>query len=128
MTPELLIQFNNWVDRIVSEVGVTPVVAYNFNLYEHENEFVVQLVGTDSFDLKDEDWACDETFSSGEDLFYLPHAVCGNQWRKGLEMTILLVKNYLQQGHHAASLKATRGVGVGFVDGNIDFVYLRGDA
>ena len=128
MTPELLLQFNTWVDRILSDVGATPVVAYNFNLYEHENEFVVQLVGTDSFDLRDEDWACDESFTSGEDLFYLPHSVFGNHWRKGLEVTSFLVKNYLQQGNHATYMKDTRGVGVGFVDGNIDLIYLRGDA
>ena len=110
------------------EFGSTPVVAYNFNLYEHEDEFAIQLVGTGSFDLSDEDWACDETFSSGEDLFYLPHTVFGDQWQIGLEMANSLVKNYLQHGKYAALMKATRGVGVGFVSGNIDLVYLRADA
>ena len=125
MTPELLVQFNAWVDRLLLEFGSTPVVAYNFNLYEHEAEFAMQLVGTNSFHLTDEDWACDETFSSGEDLFYLPHTVFGDQWQTGLETANSLVKNYLQHGKHAALMKSTRGVGVGFVNGNIDLVYRK---
>src|SRR5262245_41973394 len=125
MALELSAQFNAWVDRVLIEVWSTPVVAFNFNLYEHEEEFAIQLVGTASFDLSDEDWGCDEVFSSGEDLFYLPHAVVGGQWQNGLEAANTLVKNYLQRGTHAALLKATRGVGVGFVDGNIDIVYQR---
>lgn len=125
MTSELLLQFNAWVDRLLIEFGATPVVAYNFNLYEHEDGFAIQLVGTGSFDPKDEDWACDEIFSSGEDLFYLPHAVVGNQWQTGLETANSLVKHYLQHGKYATLMKATRGVGVGFVNGNIDLVYKR---
>ena len=128
MTTELLVQFNAWVDRLLSEFGSTPVVAYNFNLYEHEDEFAIQLIGAGSFDPNDEDWACDETFSSGEDLFYLPHTVFGDQWQAGLEVANSLVKNYLQHGKHASSMKASRGVGVGFVGGNIDLVYVRADS
>lgn len=125
MPSELLLQFNTWVDRLLIEFGATPVVAYNFNLYEYEDEFAIQLVGTGSFDRIDEDWACDEIFSSGEDLFYLPHTVVGDQWQAGLEMANSLVKNYLQHGKHAALMKATRGVGVGFVNGNLDLVYIK---
>jgi len=128
MTPELLVQFNAWVDRIMIEAGSAPVAAYNFNLYEHEEEFAIQLIGSSSFDRSDEDWACDVTFSSGEDLFYLPHNIFGGQWRVGLEVANSLVKNYLQHGKYAALMKAACGVGVAFVDGNIDLVYLRADA
>ena len=125
MTPELMDQFNAWVDGIVSGVGSTPVVAYNFNIYEHDNGFAVQIVGTNSFDLTDEDWACDEAFSSGEDLFDLPRSVFGTEWQGGLDAANLLVKNYLQHGKQAEVMKAACGVGVGFVDGNIELVYLR---
>jgi hypothetical protein len=83
---ELSLQFNAWVDRVMREFGATPSVAYNFHLYEHEDGFAIQLVGTSRFDPDDEDWACDETFSSGEDLFRLPHAVLGKEWRTGLKV------------------------------------------
>lgn len=71
------------------------VVAYNFNLYEHEVEFAIQLVGMSSSDMSDEDWACHEVFSSGEDLFCLRHAIVGDRWQASLEAAKSLVKNYL---------------------------------
>jgi hypothetical protein len=124
-TSELSVQFNTWVDRVMSEFGATPSVAYNFNLYEHEEEFAIQLVGTSRFDPDDEDWACDETFSSGEDLFCLPHAVFGTEWRTALKVASSLVENYLQHGKYATLMKASRAVGAGFVSGEIELVHLR---
>jgi|ERR1044072_4471293 cupin superfamily acireductone dioxygenase involved in methionine salvage len=121
MNSELYIEFNTWADRILSRHASDSVVAYIFNLYEHAKEFAIQLVGTGSFDLRDQDWACDEIFSSGEDLFYLPHGIVGDRWEDGLEAAKSLVKNYLQHGSQAEFLKASRGVGVGFVDGDIEF-------
>jgi hypothetical protein len=124
MTGELYLEFNTWADRILTRHTSDSVVAYNFNLYEHEKEFAIQLVGTRSFDLRNQDWACDEVFSSGEDLFYLPHRLVGAGWKNGLEAAKALVKNYLQHGSQAVFLKASRGVGVGFVDGDIEFAHV----
>lgn len=124
MTSEFYVEFNAWADRLLTQHASSSVVAYNFNLYEHADEFAIQLVGTRSFDMQDQDWACDEIFSSGEDLFCLPHTIVGDRWENGLEAAKALVKNYLHHGTRAALLKASRGVGVGFVDGDIEFAYL----
>src|SRR5262245_13870257 len=124
MTSQLFTEFNIWADRVLATQYGQKVVAFNFNLYEHESEFAIQLVGTSSFDMSNEDWACDEVFSSGEDLFYLSHAIVGNQWQSALETAKSLVKNYLDLGKQADVLKRSRGVGVGFVDGNIELVYV----
>ena len=118
-------EFNAWTDRILVNHASRSVVAYNFNLYEHADEFAIQLVGTRSFDLRDQNWACDEIFSSGEDLFYLPHNVVGDKWQDGLEAAKSLVKNHLDHGTQAKVLKASCGVGVGFVDGDIELAYVR---
>lgn len=73
---EFELDFNTWVDRILTKHASNSVVAYNFNLYEHATGFAIQLVGTRLFDLRDQDWAGD------------------------------------------------RGVGVGFVDGDIELAHL----
>jgi len=125
MTDEFCKEFNAWVDRLLTKHASSSVVAYNFNLYEHTEQFAIQLVGARSFDVTDQDWACDEIFSSGEDLFYLPHTIVGDRWKNGLEAAQSLVKNYLQEGAQAAFLKESRGVGVGFVEGDIELAYLR---
>ena len=118
-------EFNAWTDRLLVKHTSSSVVAYNFNLYEHVDAFAIQLVGTRAFDLRDQDWVCGEIFSSGEDLFYLPHAVVGDKWQDGLDAAKSLVRNYLDHGAQAALLKASCGVGVGFVDGDIEIAYLR---
>lgn len=122
MTGELYVEFNRWADRILSKYRSDSVVAYNFNLYEHAKEFAIQLVGTRSFDVSEQDWACDAIFSSGEDLFCLAHSIVGDRWESGLEAAKSLVKNYLDHGSQSAFLKASRGVGVGFVDGDIELI------
>ena len=128
MNEELFIQFASWVDRILLDPGFTPAVAYNFNLYDHEDAFAMQLISAPSYDASDDDWACDMTFSSGEDLFELPHSIVSSDWRKGLREAKLLIKRYLAKGKEAACLKAGVAVAVGFVGGDLKVVYLRADA
>ena len=125
MTKELSDAFNSWVDRIVIENATTPVAAYNFNLYEHEDGFAIQLVGARSFDVGDDDWACDEAFSSGEDLFAIPRSAVGAKWQDGLRAARGLVEGYLESGEESSRLKATEGVGIGFVSGDLELVYVR---
>ena len=118
----MLNKFSSWVDRILLENASTPVAAYNFNLYQHEEGFAIQLIGAKSFDQSDSDWACDEAFSSGEDLFELPAV---GDWQDCLRVAKSLVEQYLETGKQALRLKASRAVGVGFVDSDLEIVYLH---
>ena len=125
MFPDISQSFNAWVDRVVNENRSTAAIAYNFNLYEHEDEFAIQLVGTRSFNSQDGDWATDAAFTSSEDLFCLSHSDFGNGWRQGLVAAKSLVSIYLQHGEQAELMKGSEAVGVGFVDGDIEIVYAR---
>ena len=128
MNEDLFFQFASWLDRIILNDGFARARAFNFNLYEHEDAFAIQLIGAKSFDAADDDWACDATFSSGEDLFELPHSIYGSDWRAGLAETRVLIERYLERGKQADSLKAGAAVALGFVDGDLDIVYPRTDA
>src|SRR5258705_8057497 len=119
MNKALVSEFISWVDRIILEHGGgRRAVAYNFNLYEHEDEFAIQLIGATKFDTADEDWPCYEAFSSGEDLFILPYSAVGREYENGLRDAKILVEGYLKRGKEAKRLKASRGVAVGFVGGD----------
>jgi len=120
---ELATDFASWVDQILLKYRAVKVVAHNFNIYTHEKEFAIQLIGASTFDEVEEDWACDEVFSSGEDLFYLPHSLVSADWKKGLAAAKTLIKSYLKRGKEARRLQAGRAVAVGFVDGNLHVVY-----
>lgn len=129
MTNEQFDEFSSWVDRILLENADVRVAGYNFNLYEHvDEEFAIQLIGAKSFDVDESDWACDEVFSSGEDLFELPFSVVGRHWQDGLRVARSLVERYLETGKQAPRLKASEGVGVGFVQGDLELVYIRSGA
>lgn len=48
-------------------------------------------------------------------------------WEKALKDAVLCIKKYLEDGAYAGVLKSRSGVGVGFVDGDIEIIYKRGD-
>lgn len=125
MNDQIATEFNKWVDRVLLDHPM-DVAAYNFNLYEHDRSFAVQLIGAARFDRDDSSWACDEAFSSGEDLFEIPHEIVGSDWQDGLATAKQLITNYVRLGAQREKLKSAQGVGVGFVDGDIDLVVASG--
>lgn len=125
MNDQIATAFNSWVDRTLSEHPM-DVAAYNFNLYEHDRSFAIQLIGATRFDRDDPSWPCDEAFSSGEDLFEVPHEIVGSDWQDGLATAKQLIMNYVRSGAQREKLKGAHGVGVGFVDGDIDLVVATG--
>jgi hypothetical protein len=127
LTNKLFDEFSRWTDRILLEYAGRAVAAYNFNLYEHEDAFAIQLIGASRFDESDSDWACDEVFSSGEDLFELPHSIVSADWREGLRHATGLVEQYLERGKLAPRLKLSQAVGIGFVSGDLEIIYSLSD-
>ena len=52
-----------WLDDILQQSIPDDVLALNFNLYDDgDYSWSIELVGTDSFDIDDDDWRCDEVF------------------------------------------------------------------
>ena len=121
MNDQIAGAFNSWVDRTLAEHPM-EVAAYNFNLYDHDRSFAIQLIGATRFDSDDPSWPCDEAFSSGEDLFEIPHEIVGGDWQDGLATAKQLIMNYARSGAQREKLKVAQGVGVGFVDGDIDLL------
>ena len=116
-------QFTSWLNDILEEELPEGMAAINFNIYDDgDNYWAIELVGTNSFDENDEDWACDEAFTTRETPF---------EWEeKCTEVEILAeveeaIKGYLNGGMYAEKLKAYTGVGAGFVDGDLVIVHKK---
>ena len=122
MNDDVVVRFAAWVDRILDSRNLSQVVAYNFNLYEHTDETAIQLIGATSYDPNNDDWACDAYFTSGEDLFTLPHSLTGENWEDAQGFAIRLIEDYLQRSTLPVPLKTCRAVTVGFVDGSLQAV------
>lgn len=116
----------DWIDNVLHNKAVpTDIVAFCFNLYEEsDSSWAMELVGTERFDLEDEDWACNEAtdFGSRENL-YNWKMEC--EWDEALAYMVNELKQYLSSGKYAELLKSKEGVGVGFVDGNIEILHSK---
>lgn len=116
-------EFEKWLDKVLDKNLPFEAVGINFNLYEETDlHWSVQLVATKWFDPEDEDWVCDEVFTTGEDLYSWQQ---DTGWETVLELAKEWVDKYLEHGKHAADLKNYIAVGVGFVDGDVWVLYQK---
>lgn len=115
-------EFEKWVNEVLKNEFPENTVAINFNLYEEaeKDKYAIQITGTERFD--EEDWACYESFSSGENLYVWLEE---GDWEKALESAVNNLNRYLEQGTNSAILLKYSGVGVGFVDGDIEIIYRK---
>lgn len=112
----------DWIDKILHTDLPDTVAAFCFNLYEEgDGEWSMELVGAGRFDPVDTDWPCDEItdFNSRENLFRW-EMEC--RWEDALAYMVKELKEYLANGKYAQLLKSRKGIGVGFVDGDIEII------
>ena len=111
--------FFEWLDLILKNELNSEIKAINFNLYEDtDNKWSVELVGTFSFDKDNDDWACDEVFTTRDQPFVIE---CESDWKLVETFFIGLVNEYLSSG----KLKEYQAIGIGFVDGDLQILYAR---
>ncbi len=112
-----------WIDGALEHGAAENIAAFCFNLYDDgDNMWSMELVGTSIFDADDDDWACEEItdFNTRSRPFVWKTS---EPWEKVLEEAASEIKAYLVQGKYMNVLKSRRGVGVGFVDGDLQILY-----
>ena len=115
-------EFSAWANTIFKNPFPDNTIAINFNLYEESEEdtYSVQIIGTEKFD--ENDWACYDTFSSGEDLYYWKEQ---GGWKQALSTAMEMVNKYMDESDFSELLKSYDGIGIGFVDGDIEIMYRK---
>lgn len=116
-------KIETWLNDVLEQEIPSSVKAFCFNLYEDGDDgWSIELVGTASFDLDDEDWACDEItdFGTREDPLSWKTET---DWDEVLSDAASALKQYLESGLYADVLKSRTGVAVGFVDGNLEILH-----
>jgi len=72
-----LIRF--WINRIDDSEQIPQVIkAFNFGIIETKNDYQTYLVGTNNYDLENDDWACEEDFTPKEK--YLSLGTDSKKW------------------------------------------------
>ena len=115
--------FAAWADGILGQPIPPEVAAFSFNLYEGVAAFDLQVTGSPTFDPTDQVWASEVAFTSGENLFSIPRQLVSDRWEEALDLVCELVRRYLDAGAGAQVLRASKGVGVGFVEGDLHLVW-----
>ena len=118
-------KFYDWLDDNLKEIPL-DAVAVNFNLYEGENNtYDVELIGSDIFTEEDDDWVCEEIYSTEENLFTIPIHNYISDWKDGLSYIKEMIEDYMKIGTYSDDLKQLQAVGIGFVDGDIELIHLN---
>lgn len=118
----------SWIDSALSQPIPARTEAFHFNLYEGVESVHVQFVGTEAFIPGEEpstDYWPAETFSTGEEIFEVPFAVAGPDWRAWLKTLIDLVNSYISDGMRSDVIRSKKRVGIGFVDGDMHVLWQR---
>ncbi len=123
---DIYVEFVNWLDNILENNDMPDeTVSFCFNLYEESVEdsvYAVQLVACEAFDENDPDWACEECWSSEEDIFCVELSdEAEKDWKAAQKLITGWVKEYLGNGKYADIL-TSKPVGIGFVDGVVEII------
>ena len=112
-----------WLSRICSTETPPPsVVAYNVGLFETTEGFSAYLMGAESYDKKNPDWACDEVFTPRERYCPLP-AKEFRGWEQVHEAVVAAVRAFLASEAGSSSFLARcEAVTVGFDGGDLERV------
>lgn len=111
------IKFETWLDSVMQMNIPSDVVAFCFNLYEDaDKKWTLELIGASSFDKDNNDWACDEVFTTRENPLSWNDK---KEWKEVLGESEAIIKEYLEKGKYRKELKERQGLAVGFVDGDL---------
>ena len=117
-------QISIWLSSSLKEKEMDEVKAFSFNLIDNGGDFSVELIGASEFSEDDPDWACEEIWEANPRAIDIPEGIHENNWEKCLENMKRMISDFLDSGDlNAQALKEIEGIGIGFVDGDMDNSY-----
>ena len=113
----------DWIDDALRPVTNPEKLGFCFNLRE---PYGIEIIGSDAFDENDVDWPCEETYVPSPKDIDIPAEVCSGTWEECLALVKDLVQKYLKCKRDGADkLIKSKGVGIGFVDGDLELLYVN---
>jgi hypothetical protein len=119
--------FRAWLESSLMDVP-PDVKAFSFNLFEPapvpDVKFGVELIGAGEFDENDPDWPCGEVWVPVQRQLDIPVSFSGEAWEECLTRIRSLLEEVLSEHSHAGKvLKSRAGIGLGFVDGDLEVIW-----
>ena len=112
-------QIEDWLLELShNEVIPENIVALNFGIFESENGYCVYLIGSESYDVDDDDWACDVDYEPVDK--YLNIEGVDVDPDKFLNEVITILLDIISLEKVSAWLLRTKYITVGFDDGVLE--------
>ena len=113
--------FFKWLDFQLNEVITENIVAFNINI--NESPFNIEIIGSNTYDPDDEDWACNEDWIPKTRSISVSDNLFGNSWQE-IETNIhkLASKYKNSDTGNSFKLKTAKAFAIGFVDGELRLV------
>lgn len=114
-------QIEDWLLELShNEVIPENIVALNFGIFESENGYCVYLIGSESYDVDDDDWACDVDYEPVDKYLNIEGVDVGVDSDKFLNEVITILLDIISLEKVSAWLLHTKYITVGFDDGVLE--------
>jgi shikimate kinase len=122
-------KFVRWLNVCLSENIPENLEGFHFNFFRPAGvlgvTFGIDLIGSDTFDNDDPDWPCNEIWEPKQRCLFIPTSYTGAYWQDCLTKMKSLLGRCLETDSEAIrKLKSATGIGVGFVDGDIEILWI----
>ena len=118
----LEIQFNEWLDKLnKTEQADNSIIAFNFGLFETHEGFTMYLIGSETFDPDDDDWAVNVDFEPKDKyLTFEKSLIKTKEWKEIQKISTKLITDYVNSEKFKESiLKNATAITTGFDDGDL---------
>lgn len=116
---------NDWITNIcLTENPDKKIIAYNFGLFETEEGYTIYLMGSETYNKQNDDWATSTDFSPQYDTYLLPLKEYKNiEWDKTLKKITKELKLFTTTSIFKKSFLAkAKAITVGFDDGDLTLI------
>lgn len=116
--------FQAWLAAVLPVTPPPGVLAYNFNLAE-AGCWIVEVIGSSTYDPGNSDWACPPEAWSSRPSEYQIECNVAPDWQTALDLVAGQVAKFLRNSQQpgARVLKSARAVCAGFVDGELKKIW-----
>ena len=121
-------KFTSYLNDAFRDINEPNIKGYCFNLFEPAGikniKFGLEIIGASEFNKNDSNWPCKEIWEPEQRQLMIPVSWSSEEYELCLERIKELINKKLKsQSFFVKNLKAAQGIGVGFVDGNLDVLW-----
>lgn len=122
--------FEKWLFESLQFHLPLEIKAFSFNLFElysdEEITFGIELIGSNTFDKNNPDWACDEIWEPINRQVFIPTSYSTSDYEICLDKMKTLIEMILKSNRYISEkLQQCEAIAIGFVDGDLHLIYLR---